>query len=261
VFDQAIKERNEARLSLALEIAHRTKRTATKDEWPAILNDVKLPLYTRIQSAVLLAANNDRQSVDLIRNTILNEAKAGDENAQFFALTHAHKIFGDEAAALVCNHVRKCRKVGTGAWTAMLKISGEKAVPELRKMIAPEESVESQLFALACLGPNRRGAKALVPDLIRILKDDDRTAEFGWSKPSTHRAAVQLLGDLGLDAEPALPLLIERAKKSAPDEYMRVLPGKPKMGTAKSRQRFADDDYVDAICRIWAGDVRFIEPR
>jgi hypothetical protein len=251
VIDRAIVERNPNALSTALELAKDMKLTATRKEWPKILDDRAVPLYERLQAAVLLAQNGDRQGVDLIKSTALAKFTKESHGVQYYALTNLQLVFGDAVAVkLLCNHVRENEDRNNGAWTAMCKISAEAGVPEVRKLMRSNESGSSQLFAIGCISIWGPKATEAVPDLIRVLEDKPVLKDLGWMTESSHKYAASALTKIGPPAAAALPILIKRAQEDDPKEWARVKEGNPKLGTGFSAFKYSENDFAEAICQI-----------
>src|SRR5207247_541345 len=128
-------------------------------------------LYNRLQVAVLLKSFGDERGIGLIRKAALDKPTKDNRGTQYYAVSHLPEIFGDKAAAIICDHVRQSgQEGGIGAWQAMCRMSADAAIPELRKLMDRKEPIDCQLFAIGCMriwGPASKGA---VPHLIRVLE-------------------------------------------------------------------------------------------
>jgi hypothetical protein len=234
---------NQGGLDFALELTAELKLKNGLEHLPKLFRNEKLPLATRLRAAVALAALGDTRGRDLITRSALEKSED-----QGYAIEHLPVVFGDKAAPVLCQAVRRhgerCR---LGAWQAMSLVSNEAAVPELIPLLDAKESYTSQTFAAECLGKNGAAAKAAVPSLIKILQTDARTEGL----LSTHQYAAIALGCIGPDAKDALPHLIRLAKLHAKDEWERVKAKQPKLRPDHfGGQQYSEDYFIDAICKI-----------
>jgi hypothetical protein len=86
-----------------------------------------------------------------------------------------------------------------------------------------------------------------VPSLIKVLKADSQTDRL----LSTHQYAARALGQIGPDAKDALPHLIRLAEIHAKDEWEAVKAKRPESRPDNfGGRKYADDYFVDAICKI-----------
>jgi hypothetical protein len=252
LIDRAITERDPNGLSQALDLAREFKVGGSKAAWFGILADEKLPLYTRLQSAVLMASVGDQRGEDLVKKAALDKPAKVNDDAQLFAVKSLPEVLGDKAAPVICDYVRRYGKEGTVTpWSAMHEISAQAAVPELRRLLDRKEPVHCQLFALECLGRKGPAAKAAVPDLIRILDGEPLIQDLGWTQSSTHDYAARALGRIGPEAKDALPVLVRHAEATAPKEWAKVKDEQPNPERDLGGGiQYSKNPFIDAICKI-----------
>jgi hypothetical protein len=248
LIDRAIREHNANAITDALQLATQYRLEGSRQAWPEILSNQSMPLGVRLRTAVLLASFGDKRGADLVRTTALMNDGEVAPGPRYYAVEHLPDLLGDGAAPIICDCVRRSEYGGgVPEWDAMRKVSAEAAIPELRKLMERRESISSQLFATGCGSIWGPAAKALVPDLIRVLEREELVRVKGVLKLSTHEYAATTLARIGPDAKAALPVLSRLAQESAPGEWARV---KDRQPPEIRRGRFSENVFIDAICHI-----------
>ena len=184
----------------------------------------------------------DRRGRDLVRKSALEECEPRE-----YAIAHLPGMLGDDAAIVLCDIMRQGDEtIAAEAALAMRNVSVRAGVPPLLALLreGPPGCLDA---AVECLEWKGAGAKAAIPDLVKLLETEPKTKKPLW----TQQLAAMSLGKIGPDSAPALPALIRLAERHAPEEWNRLKNQPPKfINPFDRRTRLADDYFVDAILRI-----------
>jgi hypothetical protein len=239
----ALSERNLGALPEAIDLAGELKLGKAIPDLVKLFSDDNLPLLTRLQVAVALAALGDRRGGELMTKTVFEKS-----SERSYAIRYLPYVIGDDAAQVLCDAVRRLGKdVSRGAWDAMHHVSGEAALPPLLRLLRVSHCPVCIDFSVECLGNKGPKAKAAVPDLIRVLETKPTTRDPLW----TQQLAALALGRIGPNATAALPALTHLAETHAPDEWEKVKLKQPEQRrNVFGDMTYSDDYFIDAICKI-----------
>jgi hypothetical protein len=246
----ALSARNLGALPAAIELAGELKLNGAKDDLVKVFSDDKLSLAVHLRACVALAALGDRRGGDLMKKTAF-----ADSPERGYAIGELPSVIGDDAAALLCDLVRRSgdvvwrpgQNVSYLAWVAMRRVSGEAAVPPLLLMLKEAHCPTCIDFAVECLGEYGPKAGPAVPDLIKLLERQPKTRRPLW----TQQLAAIALGRIGPGSRAALPALIRLAEIYAGVEWERLKSRQSEPpSNAPAEMKYSDDVFVDAICKI-----------
>ncbi|MDB5350117.1 MAG: hypothetical protein JWN86_1364 [Planctomycetota bacterium] len=238
----ALSEVNLGELDQAIDLTAELKLDRAKPDLVKIFSSEKIRIESRLHAAVALGTMGDRRGGDLMRQVAFDKT-----GPRYYAIQNLPAVLGDEAAPVLCEVVRRSGKEWSStAWQAMHSVSGRAAVPPLLKLLQ-EDKPDGVDFALECLGNKGPEAAAAIPDMIKLLDSEPKTKSPLW----TQQLAAMALGRIGPKAGAALPSLIRLSEKHAPEEWAKFKDNQPELRNDNfGGKKYADDYFVDAICKI-----------
>ncbi len=245
----ALTDDNRGALEFALQLAAELKLKECEQGLIRHFDDATLTKMARLRAAVALAALGDRRGSTMMAKVALDKP-ADNGQARIFAISNLPHVLGDRAAAVLCDCVCNFEKDGEvtrSARDAMYLVSAEAAVPQLIKLLDEKGSKEKISFCCECLSRKGPQAKSAVPSLIQVLRDTILPDNL----LSKHECAAIALGNIGPDANDALPDLILHAKILAPEEWHRAKDQQPTRRKDNfGGHKYSDNAFINAIWKI-----------
>ncbi|HQR08056.1 MAG TPA: hypothetical protein PLN21_14605 [Gemmatales bacterium] len=240
---KALKDENIGAYCNVFELTSELKHQEAFAFLPALLNNEKLPMNSRLRVAVALGKLGDKRGAALLEKAALNASSEQD-----YAISNLPHILGNKAAPVLCEYVRRHASRGTiHAWQAMSLVSNQSALPELVRLLEENASQETVSFACECLSNMGRQAKPAIPSLIHVLEGKLIKAH----NINNHEFAALVLGKIGEEAKDALPILIRRAEEYSKEEWNRVKDKRPEFTHVfNDWYRYSESYIIDAIWKI-----------
>ena len=218
------------------------KVTEAKPDLARIFSDDKLAIETRLRACVALAVLGDRRGADLMKRAIFEEV-----GGRKYAIRYLPSVIGDDAAAVLCDVVRRGKNRSGLAWDAMHRVSSKRAIPPVLDLLREGHCPACTDFAVECLGIDGWEPEAAIPDLIKLLERKPKTMRPLW----TQQLAAKALGAIGPEAKATLTALTRLAETHAADEWAKVKFHQPEQHrNAFGQMQYSDDYFVNAICKI-----------
>jgi hypothetical protein len=194
-----------------------------------------------------IGESRPRIAISRLSNPTLGKTALEKSEPRDYAIDHVSELLGDDAAIVLCDVMRQGDEtIAEKVVVPMRKVSVRAAIRPLMALLrkGPPGCLDA---VIECLEEKGVGAKAAVPDLVKLLETEPKTKKPLW----TQQLAAMALGKIGPDSAPALPGLIRLAERHAPEEWNRLKNQPPMFNNPfDTRARLAADDFVDAILRI-----------
>jgi hypothetical protein len=233
----AIRARNSYKLDRALDFVSDMKIIGAMPFLPAILEEAKLPLPTRLRAGRALNDPGDKRGINLLVSTALDR----ESEWSIYAIEQLPEVLREDALPVLQKVVQQEGNRINGTVGGAFRRLGRGAVLTLVRLVDDENNVGGQADAISILGMIGPEAQAAVPSLIRALgrKTQLSKGSITWR---ISRSAAWALGQIGPGARDAMPALVQLSNdddeevRRAADEALRLIQNPQGHGAVNHRR-------------------------